>query len=298
MWTANRDWPEERVRGFAVDGIRRMKGCPGRPARAARGVAALCCGAALLAAGCSSTVNGQAFPAEGAGAAPRTPSATSPAPPGTSAPGTSGTATPTTPPQAATSAPDAPAGALDRLLPRPAAFPAGFADSATVLSHHNAVSASEDLAGVQRGARTRPVPCSPSAEPPQADDLAVITATNAADNTTMAVQLERVPTDLAEFGARIDGCTKVESTRFGAQSAITRTTLDVPDVADHEVVAYEQRVRSGAGEPSIEQRSTTLAAQVDDVRIFVVGMNQHGRPPSVDDLSGLLADAIDTVRAG
>ncbi|GAA4815731.1 hypothetical protein GCM10023353_22020 [Tomitella cavernea] len=259
----------------------------------------MCCGAALLAAGCNSTVNGQAYPAEGAAAGSRAvPPTTSSAAPGTSAPGTTAPATPTTPPQNATSAPGAHAGALDRLLPRPAAFPAGFAESAAVLSHHNAVSASEDLAGVQRGARTRPVRCSPSAEPPQPDDLAVISATNAADNTTMAVQLERVPTDLAEFGERIDGCTKVESTRFGAQSAITRTMLDVPDVADHEVVAYVQRVSSGSGEPSIEQRSTTLAAQVDDVRIFVVGMNQHGRPPSAEDLSGLLADAIDTVRAG
>ncbi|QDQ97616.1 hypothetical protein [Tomitella fengzijianii] len=285
------------MRSFVVDGIRRGPGRPGRPARAAGGVAALCCAAALLAGGCSSTVAGQAYPAAGGGGDAHPAPPTAAAPGTTTAPATPSTTAPSAPPQATTSVPGAQPGALDRLLPQPAAFPAGFADSAAVLSHHNAVSASEDLSGEQRGARTRPVQCAPGSQPPGPDDLAVITSTNAADNTTIAVQLERVPTDLTEFESRIDGCTKVQSNRFGAESKITRSLLDVPDVADHHVVAYEQKVRSGAGEPSIEQRSTTLAAQVDDVRIFVVGMNQHGRPPAAEDLSDLLAEAIDSVRA-
>lgn len=281
-----------------VDGIRRGHG--GRWAGAGvRGglAAAVVCAAVMLTPGCSSTVGGQASPAAGVEyRSPAPPSAPASPPSGPTVPPTGGPTAPSGPGR--TSAPATPSGALDRYLPEPADFPAGFADSAAVLPHRDAVAAAEDLSGVHRGARTRPVQCAPGAQPPGPDDLAMMSSTDPASRSIIAVQLERVPDALADYRTMIDACTEVRSDLFGAPSQVTRSVQAHPEIAGTDVVAFDQTVESGQGDLTLDQRSTTLAAQVDGVRISVVGMNQRGEPPAADDLEALLGQAVQSVRAG
>ncbi len=286
--------PEERVESRVVEGIRRCGGLR------ARGAALVCAAsaAALLAAGCSATVDGSARPA--AGALPAVPTPSAPATPAPAAAPTTTTATPTTPGTTApTATPPGGGGALGELLPPASAFPSGYTGDAAVLPHASAVQASEDLSGVRRGARTQPVRCAASAQPPGPDDLAVMSSTRSGGRSVVAVQLERVPSSLDDYRDTLEACTEVRSNLLGAESTVTRTMLDGPSVDDAgEVVAFGQSVASGQGDVTLEQRSTTLAAQEGDVRILVTGMDQHGEPLGPGELSGLLSAAVQAVRAG
>lgn len=282
-----------------VDGIRRGRGGRWPAGAGVRGgvAAAVLCAAAVAAPGCSATVGGQASPAAGVEyRAPGQASAPASPPPASSAPPSAVPSTPSGPPGA--SSPGTSSGALDRLLPEPADFPAGFADSAAVLPHRDAVAAAEDLSGVHRGARTSPVQCAPGAQPPGADDMALMSSTDPASRSTIAVQLERVPDELSDYRSTIEACTEVQAEQFGAPSQVTRSVRSQSEIAGTDVVAFDQTVRSGQGTVALEQRSTTLAAQVDGVRVVVVGMNQRGEPPAAAELEGLLAQAVDSVRAG
>lgn len=314
------DRPEGCVRNFAVERHRhaheRAGSGTGAGALAARGrpcrnlwqpLGVVLVGVALL-AGCSSTVTGSAQPdaaAVHAGASgTESPSAARPPSPSTTSTRSAPSATPTTgggtrePSPGASDAP-APSGSLTRLLPEASAFPAGFADSAAVLPHRDAVAASEDLAGLHRGARTEPVRCEPGSQPPGPGDLAMRSSTNGRSRSTVAVQLERVRGSLDDYRDTISACTDVTSNRFGAQSTITRTMVDDPALdGGGNAVAFRQSVRSGSDELVLDQRSTTLAAQVGDVRILVVGMAQNGEAPGADELAGLLQVAVDRVQAG
>lgn len=250
-----------------------------------------------MGAGCSSTVTGSAQPA-----APMAAGSYSSPPPSTgssASPSGAPTTTPhnsTDPPSPSTGA--ATAGSLESKLPDPSAFPAGYSDTAASLPYRDAVLASEDLSGVHRGARTQPVQCAPGSESPGPGDLALASGTDAASRSTVAVQLVRVSDPLSDYRSTINACTDVESDEFGARSHVSRDLIDASGDEADDVVAFTQSVRSGDGEVTLEQKSTTLVSQVDDVRVSVVGMSQQSDPPDAEALSSLLDDAVAAVRAG
>lgn len=162
---------------------------------------------------------------------------------------------------------------LGALLIAPDEFPDEY--TAQVLEYRDAVLASGDLSGVSRDTRINPVRCQPSATPVAEQDLSMISGMNEADQSTLAVVLTRTDEALASAEDTISRCLDVVSDQYGVQSQITRSFLPPPVKGGEGAFAYAQTVSSGSGEVALVRRSSTLLAQVGDVRVAVIGMSQH-----------------------
>lgn len=183
---------------------------------------------------------------------------------------------------------------LHALLVGPGDFPAGY--TAQVLEHRNALLASADLGGVSADSRVSPVRCQPSATLPGEQDLAMASGMRDDGKMTLAVILSRTDEPIGAAEDLMGRCLDVVSDQFGVQSRITRKMVDRPGAGTAGEFAYAQTVSSGSGEIAQTRESVTLVAQIDDVRISVIGMSQQGAEVDRAALEQLLAESVANFR--
>lgn len=183
---------------------------------------------------------------------------------------------------------------LHALLVGPEGFPAGY--TAQVLEYRDALLASADLAGVSADSRVSPVRCQPPATLPGAQDLAMASGMRDDGKMTLAVVLARTDEPVGAAEDLLGRCLEVVSDQFGVQSRIIRKMVDRPDAGTAGEFAYAQTVSSGSGEIAQTRESVTLVAQIDDVRISVIGMSQQGAEVDRAALEHLLAESVANFR--
>ncbi|MDI9897339.1 DUF5642 family protein [Rhodococcus sp. IEGM 1381] len=216
--------------------------------------------AALVLAGCSSTVTGTPEPSAGS----------------------------TTASQSGTD--------LNTLLIDPSSFPAPY--DALVLPQQAISQAAPDLSGIPAGAEVSPAGCKPADQDFGPTGTAMIVGTDNDSRSTISIELTAVDEPLSTRMEQLEQCGEVTATKSGATSTVTSTLTPAPPIDADDTLAVRQTVASGAGGDAVTQSMLTLMAQIDDVRVAATFMSFGSETPDAMTLDELFTAAVQKVKQG
>ncbi|KAA0926588.1 MULTISPECIES: DUF5642 family protein [unclassified Rhodococcus (in: high G+C Gram-positive bacteria)] len=214
--------------------------------------------AALVLAGCSSTVTGSPEPSAGAT---------------------------TSSPQSGVD--------LNTLLIDPSSFPAPY--DALVLPQQAISQAAPDLSGIPAGAEVSPAGCKPADQDFGPTGTAMIVGTDNDSRSTISIELTAVDEPLSARKEQLEQCGEVTATKSGATSTVTSTLTPAPTIDADDTLAVRQTVASGAGGDAVTQSMLTLMAQVDGVRVSATFMSFGSGTPDAMTLDELFTAAVQKV---